>query len=110
MFVRRIKKTLVATAVSAAGVLALTVAPAAAASGTGGGAVRGTIGLWPGLPTGNVCAAQSVTFQPTVMVGAFTAGISVAAGTFTTGTSVSGGTTAYPLPLPTPIGCVGAQE
>jgi hypothetical protein len=101
-------KSLLATAASAVGVLALSAVPAAATTGSGGGFVKGTVGFTPGIPTGNVCASQAIQFQSIAIVGAFTAGISVAAGTFVA--IASGGTSAYPLPLPPPIGCAGAQE
>jgi hypothetical protein len=106
---RLLPKSLLAAAISSVGVLALTVAPAAAVPGSASGVVTGTIHLTPGIPTGNVCATQAFTFQEIAIAGVITAGANQAAGKLNAD-PITGGTSAYPLPLPPPIGCVGAQE
>jgi hypothetical protein len=106
---RILRRSLWATTVSCIGLLATTVAPAAAVPGSADGVVTGTVHLVPGLPTGNVCASQVFNFAPITIAGVVVALPNSTAGTFATGLLV-GGSALYPLPLPPPVGCAGAQE
>jgi hypothetical protein len=98
--------------VSAVGVLAMTMGPAAAAPGAAVGAVNGTVSLSPGLGGGGptnplICAHQNFAFAPISIAGAIVAAPAVGAGTIVTG-PVNGGSTGTPLPAP--LGCPAGQE
>ena len=108
MFKSLFHKSLLAAVVTGIGIVGMTAAPAGAV-GVAGGVVTGSVHLSPGLPTGNACATNAFTFAPITLAGAATSGTNAAVGAITT-SIVTGGTAAYPLPLPSPIGCPNGQE
>ena len=121
MITSLLRKSLLATLVTGvglvgmtAGLVGMTAAPAGAV-GALAGAVTGSIHLTPGLPTANACATEVFTFAPITLGGGAIASslggpaADVAVGGITTDL-ITGGTTAYPLPLPQPVGCVGIRE
>ena len=114
MITRLLRKTLLAFVVTGMGLVCMAAAPAGAV-GAVAGAVTGEIHLSPGIPTGNACAAQAFTFFPITLAGAAVStnltvpGTGVAVRPIITDV-VTGGTSSYPLPLPPPVGCVGASE
>jgi hypothetical protein len=54
--------------VTGVGLVGMSVAPAGAV-GALAGVVAGSVHLWPGLPTGNVCATETFTFTPITLAG-----------------------------------------
>jgi hypothetical protein len=94
---RLLRKSVIATAVSGIGVLALSMGPATAAPGLAVGVVSGGVGLTPGLGGGGptnplACSNQRFAFTPIQIAGAVVAAPAVAAGTLVTD-PVAGGTT-----------------
>lgn len=109
MFKSLFHKSLLAAVVTGVGIIGMTAAPAGAV-GAAGGVVTGSVHLSPGLPAaGQGCATQAFTFAPITLAGAALSGTNLAVGAITT-SIVTGGTTAYPLPVPAPVGCAGATE
>ena len=111
MLKRLFRKSLLATAVSGVGVLALTMGPAAAAPGAALGLVHGSVTV-TGLSV--ACAHQEFDFAPITLAGAVVSGTQVAVGTITTHNSanandhITGRTTG--TVLPGAAGCAAGSE